>query len=205
MLALPLLLETCLPLLWSPLFPLHAPAFISLSLTKVWLSLPFTLSTLTVNSLLLSSYLCRIGKIENPSCIACGHSSQDTSHSALSSYGLFAPLALCRLSVSLRALVQALKSCPPSGAPWSSAMPHPSEGIRKQQQVTKPKKNNLLNTIAYITVKFTRTTRTSKCLLEKNLTEALQLLSKTSNYTRTLNKILLLKYRSPQLVENFFG
>ena len=31
-------------------------------------------------SLLLSSYLCRIGKIENPSCSACGHSSQDTSH-----------------------------------------------------------------------------------------------------------------------------
>ena len=31
-------------------------------------------------SLLLSSYLCRIGKIENPSCSACGPSSQDTSH-----------------------------------------------------------------------------------------------------------------------------
>ena len=32
------------------------------------------------HSLLLSSYLSRIGKIENPSCSACGHSSQDTSH-----------------------------------------------------------------------------------------------------------------------------
>ena len=32
------------------------------------------------HSLLLSSYLCRIGRIENPSCSACGHSSQDTSH-----------------------------------------------------------------------------------------------------------------------------
>ena len=32
------------------------------------------------NSQLLSSYLCRIGKIENPSCNACGHSSLDTSH-----------------------------------------------------------------------------------------------------------------------------
>ena len=35
-------------------------------------------------SLLLSSYLYRIGRIENPSCSACGHLS---SHSALSSYG----------------------------------------------------------------------------------------------------------------------
>ena len=32
------------------------------------------------HSLLLGSYLSRIGKIENPSCSACGHSSQDTSH-----------------------------------------------------------------------------------------------------------------------------
>ena len=31
-------------------------------------------------SLLLGSYLSRIGKIENPSCNACGHLSQDTSH-----------------------------------------------------------------------------------------------------------------------------
>ena len=30
------------------------------------------------NNLLLSSHLCRIGRIENPSCSACGHSSQDT-------------------------------------------------------------------------------------------------------------------------------
>ena len=32
------------------------------------------------HSLLLSSYLFRIGRIGNPSCSACGHSSQDTSH-----------------------------------------------------------------------------------------------------------------------------
>ena len=32
------------------------------------------------HSPLLSSYLSRIGRIENPSCSACGHSSQDTSH-----------------------------------------------------------------------------------------------------------------------------
>ena len=40
--------------------------------------------------LLLRSYLSRIGRIENPSCSACGHSSQDTSfHSALFSHSLF--------------------------------------------------------------------------------------------------------------------
>ena len=32
------------------------------------------------HSLLLGSYLSRIGRIENPSCSACGHSPQDTSH-----------------------------------------------------------------------------------------------------------------------------
>ena len=32
------------------------------------------------HSLLLSSYLSRIGRIENSSCSACGHSSQDISH-----------------------------------------------------------------------------------------------------------------------------
>ena len=65
-------------------------------------------------------YLFRIGRIENSPSSACGHLS---SHSALSSYGLFAPLTLWQLSVSLRPLIQALESCPASGAPWSSAMP----------------------------------------------------------------------------------
>ena len=32
------------------------------------------------HSLLLSCYLSRIGRIENPSCSTCGHSSQDISH-----------------------------------------------------------------------------------------------------------------------------
>ena len=32
------------------------------------------------HSLLLGSYLSRIGRLENPSCSACGHSSQDISH-----------------------------------------------------------------------------------------------------------------------------
>ena len=35
------------------------------------------------HSVLLSSYLSRIGRIENPSCSACGHSSQDTCYRIL--------------------------------------------------------------------------------------------------------------------------
>ena len=89
------------------------------------------------HSLLLDSYLSRIGRIENPSCSACGHLS---SHSALSSYGLFAPLTLWRLSVSLLPLVQTLGSCPASVAPWSSAMP-PSLG---RGRVTNNNNNMLL-------------------------------------------------------------
>ena len=70
------------------------------------------------HSLLLSSYLFRIGRI-GTSCSACGYFS---SQSALSSYRLFAPLALWRLSVSLRPLVPALESCPASRVSWSFAM-----------------------------------------------------------------------------------
>ena len=76
------------------------------------------------HSLLLGSYLSRIGRIQNHSCSACGHLSF---HSALSSYRLFARLTFWRLSISLRPLVQTLGSCLASGAPWSSAMP-PSLG-----------------------------------------------------------------------------
>ena len=54
-------------------------------------------------------------------------------HSGLSSYRLFAPLALWRLSASLRPLVQALGSCLASWASWSSAMP-PS--LRKRRVTT---------------------------------------------------------------------
>ena len=63
--------------------------------------------------LLLGSYLSRIGRIENPSCSACGYSSQDTSHLILH----------CPATDSLRSL----GSCPASGAPWSSAK-LPSQG-----------------------------------------------------------------------------
>ena len=70
------------------------------------------------------SCLFRIGRIENPSCSACGHSSQDTSHLILHCPATdSAPLTLWRLSVSLRPLVQTLGSFPASWAPWSSAMP----------------------------------------------------------------------------------
>ena len=48
-------------------------------------------------SLPLNSYLSRIGRIENRFCSARGHLS---SHSALSSYVLFAPLTLWRLCLS---------------------------------------------------------------------------------------------------------
>ena len=81
------------------------------------------------HSLLLSSYFFRIDRMENSSCSACGHSSQDTSHSALSSYGLFAPLALWRLSVSLRPLVQALGVPRLLGLHGLPLCPYPSEGV----------------------------------------------------------------------------
>ena len=81
------------------------------------------------HSLLLSSYLSRIGIIENPSCSTCEHSTQDTSHLILHCPAMyaFALLIVWRLSVSLQSLVQALGSCPVSGTPWSFAMP-PSLG-----------------------------------------------------------------------------
>ena len=86
------------------------------------------------HSLLLSCYLSRVDRIENPSCSACGHSSQDTSHLILHC-GLFAPLAVWRLSVSIRSLVQNLGSCPASRTPWSSAMP-PSLGKGRETTTT---------------------------------------------------------------------
>ena len=80
------------------------------------------------HSLLLSSYLSRIGRIENPSCGACGHPSYDTSHLILH----------CPATDSLRRRSWTIfcfstTSSPGSGklpgfwGPWSSAMP-PSLG-----------------------------------------------------------------------------
>ena len=48
LLAFPYLLGTCLPSLWSPLFPLHAPALIPLSLSKVRRSLTLNFSHLAI-------------------------------------------------------------------------------------------------------------------------------------------------------------
>ena len=93
----------------------------------------YVLSRLRCNghSLLLGSYLSRIGRIENPSCSACGHSSQDISHlilhcpamdslrrslfgDSLSLYDLWSrPWGVARLLV--------LHGLPPC--------PHPSEGV----------------------------------------------------------------------------
>ena len=88
------------------------------------------------HSLLLGSYLYRIGRIENSSCSACGHSSQDISHLILHCP---ATDSLRRsLFVSVRSLVQTLGSCSASGASRSSAMP-PSLG---RGRVTNNNNNN---------------------------------------------------------------
>ena len=78
------------------------------------------------HSLLLGSYLSRIGRIENPSYSACGHSSRDTSHLILHCPATDSlRRSLFGDSVSLQPQVQTLESCPASGAPCSSAMPPP--------------------------------------------------------------------------------
>ena len=86
------------------------------------------------HSLLLGSYLSRIGRIEKPSCRVCGHSSQDISHLILHCPATDS-LRRSLFGDSLQPLVQTLGNCLASGAPWSSAMP-PSlgRGWGKQQQ-----------------------------------------------------------------------
>ena len=83
------------------------------------------------HSLLLGSYLSRIGRIENPSCSACGHSSQDTSHLILH----------CPATDSLRRSLfgDSLSLYDLWSRPWGVARllklhglppcPHPSEGV----------------------------------------------------------------------------
>ena len=83
------------------------------------------------HSLLLGSYLSRIGRIENPSCSACGHSSQDVSHLILHCP---ATNCLCRSLFGDSLSLYDLWS-----RPWGVARllglhglppcPHPSEGV----------------------------------------------------------------------------
>ena len=68
------------------------------------------------HSLSLSSYLTRIGRIDNTSCSACRHLSQDTSQLIL--------YCLWRLSVSQKFLVQALGSCGLLGLDGFPSRPH---------------------------------------------------------------------------------
>ena len=83
------------------------------------------------HSLLLGSYLSRIGRIENPSCSACGHPSQDISHLILHC------LAMDSLRRSLFGDFLSLYDL--WSRPWGVARflehhgfppcPHPSEGV----------------------------------------------------------------------------
>ena len=84
------------------------------------------------HSLLLSSYLSRICRIENPSCSACGHSPQNTSHLVLH----------CPATESLCCSLfgDSLSLYDLWSRPWGVAQllglhglppcPHPSEGVR---------------------------------------------------------------------------
>ena len=76
------------------------------------------------HSFLFGFHRSRIGRIENPSCSARGHSCQDISDLILHCPATdSSPLALWLLSVFLRPLVQTLESFLAFGAPWSPAMP----------------------------------------------------------------------------------
>ena len=73
-------------------------------------------------SFLLSSYLSSIGRIENPSCCACGHSSQDISHLILrcpATDSLHRSLLFQQLLATLcLSTTSGLGPKKPSGAPW---------------------------------------------------------------------------------------
>ena len=83
------------------------------------------------HTLLLNSYLFRIGRIESPSCSVCRHPSQNNSHLILQ----------CPTADSLRRSLfgdslslydqwsRHLGVSRLPGRPWPSAMPHPSEGV----------------------------------------------------------------------------
>ena len=99
------------------------------------------------HSLLLSSYLSRIGRIENFSCSACGHSSPNISHLILH--------CLCtdslrgspfwRLSVSLQSLAQALGSCTVLGI---NGLPPCPPFLKRGRVTTTTTKTSNINAIA---------------------------------------------------------
>ena len=83
------------------------------------------------HSLLLGSYLSRFGRTENPSCSACGRSSQDTSHRILH-YPATDSLrrSLFGDSLSLYDLWSRPRGvAPPLGLHGLPPCPHPSEGV----------------------------------------------------------------------------
>ena len=80
----------------------------------------------SVKLLSLSNWQNRKSFLQHPRAPVPGHLS---SHSALSSYGLFESLALWQFSVSVRPLVRALESYPASGASNLPPSTHPSKGV----------------------------------------------------------------------------
>ena len=103
------------------------PRFPSRNLCSLHARCVFSRLCCNGHSLLLSFYVSRIGRIENPSCSACVHSSQDTSHLIL--HCLATDSLRLSLFVSLRPVVQALGSYPASGAHGLPPCPHPSKGV----------------------------------------------------------------------------
>ena len=106
------------------------------------------------HSLFFGSYLSRIGRIENPSCSACGHSSQDISHLILH----------CPATDSLRRSLfdDSLSLYDLWSRPWGFARllglhglppcPYPTEGVGEQQQptTTKDDESLLLFLVSYV-------------------------------------------------------
>jgi len=118
---------------WLPILP---DSFGFLGETGPSPSYPlWTASTLLPRlHLLLSSYLYRIKRKENFLCSACGHPLQDMT------YLLFESLTVPHSSLfgtpswhyfHFWPLAQTLGRDPTVGFPWSSSIPHPSEGVGK--------------------------------------------------------------------------
>ena len=93
------------------------------------------------HSLLLGSYLSRIGRIENPCCSACGHPSQDTSHLIL-----HCPATTLCATHSLATLCLATTSGPDPGELagfWGSMVfrhaliPRKGSGKQHQQEIVR--------------------------------------------------------------------